>query len=115
MEVKKTLLVFSTVLITLLTAVLLNYGAKQSTLISLLGGIIVLLVIVINFIKFIIWGKINKKYDLSESYPLISLFFPLIYIVAVYKDEARFEFSKVIGVLLIFFGVWIMNKKRSKI
>jgi drug/metabolite transporter (DMT)-like permease len=115
MEIKKILLVFSTVLVTLFTAVLLNYGAKQSSLISFIGLVIVSMVIVINVLKFVVWGKINKKYDLSESYPLTSLFFPLIYLVAIYNEEAQFQISKIIGVFFIFIGIWIMNKKKSEI
>lgn len=115
MEIKKVLLVFSTVLVTLLTAILLNYGAKQASLMSYTGIIIVGIVVTINFIKFIVWGKIYKKYDLSESYPLIALFFPLIYFVAIIKSEANLEILKVVGVLFIFIGIWVMNKKNVKV
>lgn len=115
MEIKKILLVFSTVLVTLFTAILLNFGAKETTFFSLTAIGIILLVLSINFIKFKVWGAIYKKYHLSESYPLISLFFPLIYIVAIYKEEAEFQFSKLLGVLLILGGIWIMNRKNVSI
>ena len=115
MELKKILLVFSTVLVTLFTAILLNYGAKETTFFSSTAIGIIVLVLTINFVKFKVWGNIYKKYHLSESYPLISLFFPLIYIVAIYKEEADFEFSKLIGVFFILGGIWIMNRKNVRI
>jgi len=115
MELKKILLVFSTVLVTLFTAILLNYGAKETSFFSLTAIGIIILVLTINFVKFKVWGTIYRKYHLSESYPLISLFFPLIYIVAIYKEEADFEFSKLLGVFFILGGIWIMNRKNVRI
>lgn len=111
MEVKKILLVLSTVGVTLFTALLLNHAAKESGF-NIISITIVFTVILINFIKFLVWGVIYKKYDLSEAYPLTALFFPLIYFVAVLKEEASFNISKLFGVVLILIGVYIINKKK---
>ncbi|MFD1316082.1 hypothetical protein [Namhaeicola litoreus] len=112
MELRKVLLVFSTVLVTLISALLLNYGAKMSnSLISPLGIGIISVVILVNFLKFVIWGKVYKKYDLSKSYPLVSLFFPLLYAVALYKGDAELKMTKVVGVCFILTGVWFMSRK----
>jgi hypothetical protein len=115
MEISKILMVFSTVLVTLFTAILLNYGAKNSVLFSVSGISIIIVVLGINFIKFKTWGFIYQRYHLNESYPLISFFFPLIYFVAVFNGEAEFELSKTIGVSLIVIGIFVMNKVKIKV
>ncbi len=102
---KKIILVSSTVFITLLTAMLLNYGAKHSDFFSLSGFGVVVLVLGINFMKFKLWGTIYRHYQLSESYPLVALFFPLIYLVAIVSNEAEFDFLKIMGILLILAGI----------
>lgn len=111
----KILLVFSTVVITLLTALLLNFAAKDITTFNIFSIIIIILVIAINFTKFKVWGIIYKKYHLSESYPLTALFFPSIYLVAIYNGEARFELTKSVGVIMILVGIWVMNSKKVRI
>lgn len=113
MEISKILMVFSTVLVTLFTAILLNYSAKNSELLSLSGVSVIFVVLGINFIKFKTWGFIYKHYHLSESYPLIALFFPLIYFVAIINNEAVFKLTKLTGILLIMVGTIIMTKQDS--
>lgn len=113
MAMIKVSLVLFTVLITLLTAMLLNYGAKENNIFSINAGLIIFLVLSINFLKFKIWGIIYNRYNLSESYPLVSLFFPLIYAVAIYNNEAVFELNKMVGILFIISGVFIMHSKKG--
>jgi hypothetical protein len=113
MAIVKISLVLLTVLVTLSTAILLNYGAKENDIFSIGAGIIIFLVLSINFIKFKIWGIIYKRYHLSESYPLVSLFFPLIYIVAIYNGEAILELNKILGIFFILFGIYVMNSKKE--
>ena len=115
MAIIKLFLVILTVLITLVTATLLNYGAKETNMFSINAICIIFLVLVINFIKFKIWGLIYKRYNLSESYPLISLFFPLVYIVTIYNGEAVFEIKKVIGIICILVGIYIINSNEKMI
>ena len=115
MAIVKISLVLLTVLVTLTTAMLLNYGAKESNLFSVSAGLIIFTVLVINFIKFKVWGVIYKRFHLSESYPLIALFFPLIYIVAIFNGDAIFEIKKVVGVILIILGIFVMHSKKAKI
>lgn len=112
MAIIKISLVLLTVLVTLFTALLLNYGAKENTIYSINAIFILFLVLSINFIKFKTWGIIYKRYHLSESYPLVSLFFPLIYIVAIYNGEAVLEIKKIIGIVFILFGIYIMHSKK---
>jgi len=111
MEVVKLLLVLAITLITLLSALLLNYGAKQSDFFTINAAVIICVVIIINIIKFKAWGVVYKRYKLSESYPLVSLFFPLVYGVAIYNGEAQFELLKSLGVILILLGVYVLSLK----
>jgi hypothetical protein len=106
----KLILVSSTVCITLFTAILLNYGAKNSTFLSLSGVGIIALVVFINFMKFKLWGTIYRRYHLSESYPLVALFFPLIYFVAIISNEAEFDTIKILGIFLILIGIRCLAK-----
>ncbi len=115
MEVKKVLLVFSTVLVTLFSALLLNFAAKTIGSINSMSILILCIVLAINFGKFIVWGIIYKKYDLSEAYPLVSLFFPLIYGVAIFTGESDLTLNKSIGVLFILIGAFIMNIKKNPV
>jgi len=115
MEIKKVLMVLLTVFITLFTAILLNYSAKNNLLFSMVGISSIIAVILLNFLKFKIWGYIYKQYHLSESYPLITLFFPLIYLIAILNGEATIEITKVVGVSFILVGIFIMNTKNNRI
>ena len=115
MAITRLLLVFSVVLVTLATAMLLDYGAKQNNLLSLSSFLIVTIVIIINFAKFKVWGIIYKRFHLSESYPLVALFFPLVYAVSIYNGEAKLEANKVIGIVLILFGIFILNSRKVNI
>lgn len=114
MAIVKFGLVTLTVLVTLMTAMLLNHSAKESHLFSFDAGLIIFLVLAINYLKFKVWGFIYKRFHLSESYPLVALFFPLIYMLAIYNGEATFETKKIIGVTLIIIGIYIMNNKNIK-
>ena len=105
----KFFLVVITTIITVITALLLDYSAKNYSILHSFSIAILLLVIVINFIKFKLWGFIHKKFDLSKSYPAVAIFFPIIYIVSIYKGDADFEISKVIAILFIVFGIYYMN------
>lgn len=109
---KKILLVFSTVLITVLSSLLLDYGAKKTTAIFV-AVFFILLTLFVNFIKFLLWGKIHKKYDLSNSYPLTSMFFPLIYIIAIIKGQNDFELTKTIGIIFIVAGILFLGNIES--
>lgn len=111
----KTFLVSLTTIITVITALLLDYGAKNYAAFHIISIAIIMSVIVINFIKFKLWGHIHKLYDLSDSYPAVAVFFPIIYVIAIFKGDAIFEFSKVMGIVFILFGIFYMNKVEKRI
>jgi drug/metabolite transporter (DMT)-like permease len=117
----KVSLVLSTVLINLVTSLLLDHASVSERLNLFVIGIIGS-VLAINGLKFLIWGYLHKHYDASKSYPLISLFFPLILLTSILKGEGSLTLAKGGGVLLILLGVlifeggdrWVRTKKSSR-
>jgi multidrug transporter EmrE-like cation transporter len=105
-------LVSLTVVCTLFSAYLLNFGAKSSASLGWASALIVLCVIAVNFLKFYIWGAIYRRYELSESYPIVAIFFPAIYILAMLNGEAEFEPQKLFAIVLIIFGVLILGRTK---
>lgn len=112
MDLKKIFWVLTSIMLTILSAILLNFTSQKYSLLSIAGIILIGCVIFVNFVKFILWGKIYNKYDLSEVYPLTALFFPIIYIISLYQNETSLSFRKLIGVLIILVGCFIFNQKR---
>jgi len=110
LEPMKTILVSLTTIITVITALLLDYGAKNYSFLHIISVAIIVLVIIVNFIKFKLWGYIHKQYHLSDSYPAVAIFFPIIYFISIVKGDAVFEFSKIAGILFIFLGLFFMRK-----
>jgi len=102
--------VFSSVGLTLATAFSLSYAAKNFKMLSLQFAVILCLVIILNISKFIIWGKLNKRFDLSKTYPLTAIFFPLIFIISIITGDSAISMQKTVGLVLIFFGVYFFDK-----
>lgn len=106
----KTFLVSLTTIITVVTALLLDYGAKNYSFFHIASIAIVAVVIIVNFIKFTLWGYIHKQYHLSDSYPAVAIFFPIIYLISIVKGDAVFELSKIAGIMFILVGLFFMRK-----
>lgn len=101
------LLVVVAVGLNLVSAVVLKEAAdmKQASLLAI--GALIVLVILVNLARVLFWAAIHKRFRLSDSYPLTSLFFPLILgLSALYGEEINL--AKLIGTGLITFGVLIL-------
>jgi len=105
--------VLFSVALTLLTSIILKFAAAELSLTSLFGIAIILLVFAINAIKFVTWGWLNRRYDLSKTYPLTALFFPLIFIYAVISGDSTLTLQKIFGLIIILLGLYIMESKKS--
>ncbi|MEM9003738.1 MAG: hypothetical protein AAGE59_09470 [Cyanobacteria bacterium P01_F01_bin.86] len=99
-----------TVLLTFLTSIVLDYSAKNLTLSSLIGISIILAVFAINLVKFAAWGWLNKHYDLSKTYPLTAMFFPLIFVYAAVNDQSVITLQKLVGLIIILTGLYFFNQ-----
>ena len=93
------------VAITVGTALLLRGATSVEDTSLLLAGVLVCAVIALNIGKFLLWGLLNRKYDLSKTYPLTVIFFPLIYVISHYVDGTPFNTQKTIGVIVIISGL----------
>ena len=97
--------VILSVILTVCTALLLRVATtfEESAMIFMIT--IVSVVVILNIGKFLLWGWLNKRYDLSKTYPLTVIFFPLIYIVSHYVDGTPFNVQKIFGVIVIIVGL----------
>jgi hypothetical protein len=98
-----------TVLMSVATALLLNYAANTKPSVAVLIAAVIAPVVAINVAKFWLWGWIHRRYPLSQTYPASTLFFPLIYAIALWTGEARFESAKILGIILIVAGVALLQ------
>ena len=107
MNLKGHLLVLLTVLITISTSLILRFAADRYEYIDFFVIIIVISVMVINVIKFILWGLIHKRYQLNKSYPITVLFFPAIFLISYLLGETEPTLTKIIGIVIIVTGLII--------
>jgi len=106
----KIFLVLLTVLLSIASALILDYAAARGEIIAFTMGAIVA-AFSLNILKFFLWGAIHKRYDLSDSYPLVALFYPAIFSIALFQGEAEVTFFHLVGIILISSGVVVMNLK----
>tara|TARA_R110000823_G_scaffold28045_55_gene81607 strand:+ start:4388 stop:4762 length:375 start_codon:yes stop_codon:yes gene_type:complete len=107
-RVRVLLLVLLTVGLNAFSAVILKEAADMERASIFILMILILVVVVVNFLRVRVWGTIHKRYRLSDSYPLTSLFFPLILLLGVYYgDEVRLP--EIFGAALITAGVFLLS------
>ena len=94
-----------TVLLGVMSAVVLKEASSHPSLSLLEIGLIFLVVMLINGLKFILWGIAHRKHPISLTYPLNSLFFPLIFLVSYIFYGEPASLNKIVGILLIVSGV----------
>ncbi len=58
----------------------------------------------------IIWLFVLQKFPLSVAYPSLALTYIFVLIFSVLFFKESFSVAKIAGVLLIFLGVWVINK-----
>ena len=73
----------------------------------LLGGVLVL-----NVVRFVIWGAVHRRYPLSVAYPASAVFFPGILVMAWWFGETVGP-SQVAGAGLVMVGVVVLLSERS--
>jgi drug/metabolite transporter (DMT)-like permease len=99
-----------TVILQIVAAITLDFAASTYNTISLFLILTIGFVFFLQILRFLLWGIIHKKHDLSRSYPYIAIFFPLIYIIAIINQEASIEINKLLGVSLICIGIFNLHK-----
>lgn len=69
------------------------------------------LVLLLNIMKFWLWGVSHKRFSLNRSYPIAALFYPIMYVISVFMGEAFWEIPKILGAMLIFGGTLFVNQE----
>ena len=98
------ILVSVAVALNIASAIALKEAAElvQPTIVIITA--LVSLVVVINLLRLAFWSAIHRRYNLSDSYPLTSIFFPMILLIsALYGEEIGI--FKLVGTLFITIGV----------
>ena len=106
-------IVLIAVCLNVISAVVLKTMADMGalTLFAVAGGL--LLALTINIARFMVWGYAHSKFPLSKTYPLTSVFFPLMLVVSYFYGEPA-SWSQIVGVLLIVSGVaWLTWRVRD--
>jgi drug/metabolite transporter (DMT)-like permease len=102
-------LVVSTVILQITAALVLDYAASLQTEINKHIILLLFSVFCIQGVRFIIWGIIHKKFKLSKTYPVIAVFFPLIYLLSIIKGETILSPFKILGIIIIISGIILVN------
>lgn len=104
------LLVSTTIVLNLLSAVLLKEAAssRDPTLFSI--ALVLFLVLALNLFRVFVWSAIHRRYPLSNSYPLTSLFFPIIMLISIYYGET-IGWTEICGAVLITLGVATLSSQ----
>lgn len=111
-RVRAMFLVSMAVGLNLVSAVVLKEAADMARTSLLVIAALITLVVCINLLRVALWASIHKRFRLSDSYPLTSLFFPMILALSAFYGE-RVGLFKLIGTLLITLGVLILMSGRS--
>ena len=101
------LLVLFTVVLGLVSAFCLKETALADNITATMLLMVLGVVATVNVGRFWLWGYIHRHFPLSFSYPLNSLFFPLILILSYYYGEV-IRLMQIVGVVMITSGVAIL-------
>lgn len=107
--------IFIIVSISISTALILDYIQNLNMnffSFYVLAGVI--FVLGLNVFKFIVWNFLHKRYDLSTTYPMTAIYFPLIYIISVVKGEIIVDIFSLLAISFIFIGVYLILKTEKK-
>lgn len=101
--------------ISISTALILEYVENLHTgMLSFYVIVGMVVVLGLNVLKFIVWNFLHKRYDLSSTYPLTAIYFPMIYAISVFKGEITVDFMSLTAISFIFIGVYLIFSSNSK-
>jgi multidrug transporter EmrE-like cation transporter len=93
----------------LVSAVVLKEAADMARASLLVIAALIFLVVLINLLRVALWAAIHKRFRLSDSYPLTSLFFPMILALSAFYGE-EIGLAKLLGTVLITLGVLVLMR-----
>lgn len=107
--------IFIIVSISISTALVLDYIQNLNMdFFSFYVVIGIIFVLGLNVFKFIVWNFLHKRYDLSSTYPMTAIYFPLIYIISVVKGEVVVDIFSLLAISFIFIGVYLIFSTDKK-
>lgn len=101
------LLVSLAVALNLLSAIVLKEAADVKDASLALISIVLSVVVLINLTRIGCWAAIHRRFQLTDSYPLTGLFFPMILVASAFYGE-EIGTAKLTGTLLITVGVVVL-------
>lgn len=97
-------LVFASVGLQLINAVLVKLASASPPPAPLLIGGLLGGVLVLSFARFLIWNGIYRRYPISLAYPLSASFFPAVVLVAWAMGET-IGLQQLVGAMIVMLGV----------
>lgn len=97
-------LVFTSVGLQLINAMLVKFASATPAPPLLVVGGLLMVVLVLSFVRFFIWNGIYKRYPISLAYPLSAIFFPAVVVIAWAMGES-IGILQISGAMLVMVGV----------
>jgi drug/metabolite transporter (DMT)-like permease len=88
----------------LVNAALIKYASRLTASQLAVVALVLTLVVILSFARFVVWGGIHKRFPVSIAYPATALFFPCLVAVAAAFGE-HVSAAQVAGACLVTSGV----------
>lgn len=103
------LAVSGTVVLGLMSGVLLKEASSRPDLPPAFVALAFLAVLGVNGLRFLLWNRVHKHHPVSLSYPLGSVFFPMILLVDHFFYGGPMTPLKIVASLVIMAGVGLLT------
>ncbi len=91
----------------LTNAFLIKYASQRAVAQAGLIGLVLALVTVLSFGRFVVWGEMHKRFPVSVAYPATALFFPCLVAIAAACGE-HVSLAQATGACLVTLGVGLL-------
>lgn len=80
-----------------------------------LSTLLILTGVVFYGLSMVVWVHTLKKHKLSKAYPILSLGYVVVYLLAAFWPgiQEAYTFQKSLGISLIVFGVWFSQRSTT--
>jgi multidrug transporter EmrE-like cation transporter len=111
-------LILTSIIMGAVGQILLKVGANRlgsinfniDGLVSIIKNYYIIIGLVLFGTSFLLWVKILTKNDLSYVYPMVSISYIIIILASRFLFNEPFTINKIIGIIAIICGVFIINK-----
>jgi multidrug transporter EmrE-like cation transporter len=92
------------IVVQLIVAGIVKYSTQVAWTTLLTMAIIYAVVLLLNVVRFVVWGVIHRHYPLGIAYASSALLFPCIVVLSAYYGEPV-TWRNIAGVVLVMIGV----------